>query len=70
MVFKQSTYNNSTPSPEINLLFVCKRTDDGSEDHAGTKTSNKEDFNLVGRHSIVLVQGIHIGALQPISRWK
>jgi len=50
-----------------NLLFVCDWSNECAKDHAWAKPGNKQHFNVMLGHLVVLIQGIDVWALQPVA---
>ena len=49
------------------VRLVGKGADDGAKHHGGSKASNEEPPNVSAIEAIVLVQGVHVRPLQPVS---
>jgi hypothetical protein len=51
------------------LLLVSQRADNSAEHEGGSEASNEKMANLADIEAIVLIQTVHVWALQPISRF-
>ena len=52
------------------VLLVSKRSHNCAEDHGRAKPGNEELANVTLVVAVVAVEGIYVGALKPVSRYK
>ena len=50
------------------LLSISEGPHHRPKDHAGAEPSHEEDLNLVGGHAVAVVEGVDMGALEPVPR--
>ncbi len=52
---------------EGSARLVSKGANDGAENHGGAKARNEKAADVAAVKAVVLVQRVHIGALQPVA---